>query len=214
LPDITPGLMVVLSSPSGAGKTTLTKALLQADAKFTLSVSYTTRPPRDGEMQGKDYRFVDADTFGALVAEDAFLEYATVFKHSYGTPAREVEQLLALGKNVLFDIDWQGMQQLKIKARKNMVSIFILPPSMTVLYERLQNRQTDSLETVQYRMDKALDEIGHAPEYDYIITNNDIGAAVADIQAIIRAECCRKSRQDGLPALMRSFREEMARLTP
>jgi len=192
------GLMLVLSSPSGAGKTTLSRLLLEDDPRTVLSVSTTTRPKRPGEVQGRDYNFVDQETFQTMVETGAFLEYATVFGHSYGTPKETVESALAVGMDVLFDIDWQGTQQLDEKARDDLVSIFILPPSMEELHERLVNRAQDSEEVVQKRMAKARDEITHYSEYDYVLVNKDLGTCLNEIKTILAAERLRRSRRVGL----------------
>jgi guanylate kinase len=192
------GLMLVLSSPSGAGKTTLSKKLLEVDRKITLSVSATTRPMRPGEEHGKDYHFINQDAFAAWAAEDKFLEHATVFGHRYGTPSHLVTDALSAGRDVLFDIDWQGTQQLKEKMRDDLVSIFILPPSHAELERRLKARASDSDEVVASRMAKAADEISHWPEYDYIIVNSDLDKALFDIQAILNAERLKRARQLGI----------------
>jgi len=192
------GLMLVLSSPSGAGKTTLSKKLLEADRKITLSVSATTRPMRPGEAHGKDYHFVSAETFELMAKEGAFLEHARVFGNQYGTPRALVEAALGDGMDVLFDIDWQGTQQLKEKMRDDLVSIFILPPSHAELERRLKARASDSAEEVASRMAKAADEISHWPEYDYIVVNSDLDRALGDVQAILNAERLKRARQVGI----------------
>ena len=192
------GLMLVLSSPSGAGKTTLSRKLLEADRKITLSVSATTRPMRPGEAHGKDYHFVSAETFELMAKEGAFLEHARVFGNQYGTPRALVEAALGDGMDVLFDIDWQGTQQLKEKMRDDLVSIFILPPSHAELERRLKARASDSAEEVASRMAKAADEISHWPEYDYIVVNSDLDRALGDVQAILNAERLKRARQVGI----------------
>ena len=192
------GLMLVLSSPSGAGKTTLSRRLLENDKSISLSVSATTRPMRPGEVHGKDYHFLGADEFGAWLADGKFLEHATVFGNRYGTPSHLVNDELIRGRDVLFDIDWQGTQQLKEKKRDDLVSIFILPPSHGELERRLRNRAQDGDEIVAGRMAKAADEISHWPEYDYVVDNTDVEKALADIQAILTAERLRRSRQTGI----------------
>jgi len=192
------GLMLVLSSPSGAGKTTLSRKLLKDDPGSELSVSTTTRPKRPSEVQGKDYNFVDQETFQTMVETGAFLEFATVFGHSYGTPRETVESALAAGKDVLFDIDWQGTQQLEERARDDLVSIFILPPSMEELHDRLVARAQDSEEVVQKRMAKARDEITHYSEYEYVLVNRDLKECLAQIKTILEAERLRRSRRVGL----------------
>jgi guanylate kinase len=192
------GLMLVLSSPSGAGKTTLSRLLLDSDPNIKLSVSATTRPRRAGETEGRDYFFVTPNEFESWVAKDAFLEHAVVFDNRYGTPKGPVEDALVSGRDVLFDIDWQGTQQLKERAREDLVSVFILPPSHAELERRLKERAQDSDEVVAQRMTKAADEISHWPEYDYVIVNRDIGAALAQIAAILAAERARRSRLIGV----------------
>ena len=192
------GLMLVLSSPSGAGKTTLSKRLLEADGNIKLSVSATTRPMRPGEEHGKDYHFIGQDEFDAWLAGGKFLEHAIVFGNRYGTPSHLVTEALAAGRDVLFDIDWQGTQQLKEKMRDDLVSIFILPPSHAELERRLRARASDSDDVVAARMAKAADEICHWPEYDYIIVNTDLDKALADVQAILNAERLKRARQIGI----------------
>ncbi|MHA1151080.1 MAG: guanylate kinase [Alphaproteobacteria bacterium] len=201
------GLMLVLSSPSGAGKTTIARALLARDDNLTLSVSATTRPMRPGETEGVDYLFVDRARFDSMVAEDAFLEHATVFGHCYGTPRAAVEVVLAAGQDVLFDIDWQGTQQVAEKARKDLVSVFILPPSTGELERRLHSRAQDSDEVVRARMAKAADEMSHWPEYDYIVVNQDVETSVAAVQSILAAERLRRERQAGLRDFVETLRK-------
>ncbi|NJO67485.1 MAG: guanylate kinase [Rhodospirillales bacterium] len=196
------GLMLVLSSPSGAGKTTIARALLARDSQLTMSVSVTTRPPRPGELDGTDYHFADAAQFEQMIANEQLLEYATVFGNSYGTPRAEVEAALASGRDVLFDVDWQGTQQLRQNARADLVSIFVLPPSHAELERRLHTRAQDSPEVVQRRMARAADEMSHWAEYDYIIVNHDIGQAVGEAAAILGAERLRRDRQVGLAAFV------------
>lgn len=188
------GLLLVLSSPSGAGKSTLSKLLLEKDDNISLSVSSTTRLPRPGEMNGVDYNFVSQDKFDALVAEDGFLEYATVFDNSYGTPAASVQKALDAGKDVLFDIDWQGTQQLNDKVEHDLVRVFILPPSKAVLEQRLKSRAQDSAEVVAKRMAKANSEISHWAEYDYVIINDNLDQAEADLFTILKAERMKRMR--------------------
>jgi guanylate kinase len=192
------GLMLVLSSPSGAGKTTLSRRLLAADGRISLSVSATTRAMRPGEEDGKDYHFISPEAFAAWVGEGKFLEHATVFGNRYGTPAHLVTDALTAGRDVLFDIDWQGTQQLKEKMRDDLVSIFILPPSHEELERRLRTRASDSEEVVAGRMAKAADEISHWPEYDYVIVNTDLDKALVDVQAILNAERLKRTRQIGI----------------
>ncbi|RIK94082.1 MAG: guanylate kinase [Proteobacteria bacterium] len=193
------GLMLVLSSPSGAGKTTLSRLLLAAEGeRVMMSVSTTTRPPRPGEVEGKDYHFVDEATFARLAREGAFLEHATVFGKSYGTPAAAVEAALARGRDVLFDIDWQGTQQLAQKMAKDLVRVFVLPPSTAELERRLRERGQDSPEVVAGRMAKAAEEISHWAEYDYVIVNDDLQETLQKIRAILLAERQKRDRQTGL----------------
>lgn len=192
------GLMLVLSSPSGAGKTTLSRRLLERDGAISLSVSATTRAMRPGEVEGRDYHFVTPDRFEAMALEGAFLEHARVFGNRYGTPRALVEASLEGGKDVLFDIDWQGAQQLKEKMRDDLVSVFILPPSHDELERRLRARAQDSADVVAARMARAADEISHWPEYDYVIVNSDVDRALAAIQAILSAERLKRTRQIGI----------------
>jgi guanylate kinase len=201
------GLMLVLSSPSGAGKTTISRALLERDGNLTLSISATTRPMRPSEKEGVHYYFVDPARFDRMVAEDALLEHAKVFGHSYGTPRAPVEKSLAEGRDVLFDIDWQGTQQLAEKKREDLVAVFVLPPSTAELERRLQTRAQDSAAEVAKRMAKAADELSHWAEYDYIILNTDIEASVHRVQAILEAERLRRERQIGLHDFVASLRE-------
>jgi guanylate kinase len=192
------GLMLVLSSPSGAGKTTLSRLLLESDPGITLSVSATTRAMRKTEVEGRDYFFIAPAEFDSWIRKDAFLEHAIVFGNRYGTPKGPVEDALVSGRDVLFDIDWQGTQQMKERARDDLVSIFILPPSHAELERRLKERAQDSDEVVSQRMAKAADEISHWPEYDYVIVNRDIALALAKVKAILEAERARRSRLIGV----------------
>ena len=201
------GLMFVLSSPSGAGKTTISRLLLERESNIAMSVSVTTRPPRPGEVDGKDYFFVDPTEFNLMLNRHELLEHAKVFDHYYGTPKGPVEEALAAGQDVLFDIDWQGEQQLKQAARTDLASVFILPPSTEELARRLQGRAQDPAEVVAARMAKAPDEISHWPEYDYIIINHDIEESVAKVQAILVAERLKRERQVGLTAFVKRLRE-------
>ncbi len=201
------GLMLVLSSPSGAGKTTISRRLLETDDNLTLSISATTRAKRSSERDGKDYHFVGAERFEQMVRAGAFLEHANVFDHRYGTPRAPVEAALAEGRDVLFDIDWQGTQQLAQKARDDLVSIFILPPSTRELERRLRHRAEDAEDEVARRMAKASDEISHWAEYDYIVINDDIGECLAQVHAILVAERRRRERQVGLLNFVKALRE-------
>jgi len=199
------GLLLVMSSPSGAGKTTLSRRLLQADAMITMSVSVTTRAPRPGEVNGKDYHFITHEAFARLRDGGELLEYAEVFGNFYGTPKRPVTEALQAGRDVLFDIDWQGTQQLGAAMEDDLVRIFILPPSAEELRERLIGRAQDSALTVAKRMAKASAEISHWPEYDYVIVNDDIGKASAEIEAILTAERLKRRRQLGLTGFVREL---------
>ena len=190
--------MLVMSSPSGAGKTTISRELLRTDPLLTMSVSATTRLPRPGERDGVDYYFIDMDRYERMVADDAFLEHAQVFDNYYGTPRQPVETALAEGRDVLFDVDWQGTQQLAESARSDLVSIFILPPSLAELERRLKTRAQDTDEVVASRMAKASDEMSHYTEYDYIVVNAAIEESVANVRAILAAERLKRERQIGL----------------
>ncbi len=201
------GLMLVLSSPSGAGKTTISRELLARDPNISLSVSVTTRPQRPGEVPGRDYDFIDPVGFNLMVNRDELLEHAKVFDHYYGTPRAPVEAVLTRGSDVLFDIDWQGTQQLSQTAREDLVSVFILPPSTDELHRRLRTRAQDPEHVVAARMAKAPDEISHWAEYDYIIINNDVERSVAEVQAILGAERLRRERQTGLTDFVKRLRE-------
>jgi guanylate kinase len=199
------GLILILSSPSGAGKTTLSRLLLQRHPQLTLSISATTRPQRPGEVDGKDYHFVTKKAFDAMIQNQALMEYASVFGNHYGTPRAPVEDALDAGHDMLFDIDWQGAQQIKLSARKDMVSVFILPPSIEELNRRLVARQTDDMGVIQKRMDGARQEISHWAEYDYVIINQDIHQSLDQISAIMTAEKLRRSRQTHLPDFIRGL---------
>lgn len=201
------GLMLVLSSPSGAGKTTISRALLAEDADLVMSVSATTRPPRPGEVDGKDYFFVEPVDFNLMINRDELLEYAKVFDHYYGTPRGPVEEAMQGGRDVLFDIDWQGTQQLAHKAHDDLVSIFVLPPSTAVLEKRLKSRAQDSDEVVARRMSKAAEEISHWSEYDYVVINDDFDRCLAEVKAILTAERVRRHRRTGLIPFVNGLRE-------
>jgi guanylate kinase len=200
------GLMFVMSSPSGAGKTTMSRALLAEDAQIALSVSATTRAPRAGEVNGRDYYFVDNGRFDAMVAAGELLEWAHVFGNRYGTPRAAVESTLHAGRDVLFDIDWQGTQQLQqTEAGSDLVRVFILPPDMAELERRLRSRGTDSAEVVAGRMARAATEISHWAEYDYVLINDDPDRCLAEIRAVLAAERLRRFRQPGLAAFVRDM---------
>jgi guanylate kinase len=200
------GLMLVLSSPSGAGKTTLSRMLRDREPDLQMSVSVTTRPKRPGEVAGADYHFIDPTEFNLRMNRQELLESAKVFGHYYGTPRGPVEAALAAGKDVLFDIDWQGTQQLAERAPEDLVSIFILPPSTRELERRLRARAQDSAEEVARRMAKAADEMSHWAEYDYIIVNRDLASSLSQIQAILQAERLRRERQIGLHDFVKGLR--------
>ena len=203
------GLMLVLSSPSGAGKTTISRALLEGDDNLQLSVSATTRPPREGEVDGVHYHFISEPRFAELVDNDGLLEWASVFKNSYGTPRATIETALAEGQDVLFDIDWQGTQQLRQKMPRDLVSVFVLPPSLAALESRLKSRQTMTGETdeqVAYRLSKAPGEVSHWAEYDFIIVNSNIEESVQQVRAILAAERLRRERWNGLDQIVSDIR--------
>ena len=193
------GLMLVMSSPSGAGKTTISRMLLERDRNLALSISATTRAKRPGEVTGRDYDFVKTGAFEDMRVAGALLEHAKVFGHYYGTPRAPVEAALRAGRDVLFDIDWQGTQQLAARARADLVSVFILPPSTEELHRRLRRRARDPDEVVEARMRKAPDEMSHWAEYDYIVVNREIEDSIAAVQAILAAERLKRDRQIGLP---------------
>ena len=203
------GLMLVLSSPSGAGKTTISRALLEGDDNLQLSVSATTRPPREGEVDGVHYHFISEPRFQELVDNDGLLEWASVFKNSYGTPRATIETALSEGQDVLFDIDWQGTQQLRQKMPQDLVSVFVLPPSLAALESRLKSRQTMTGETdeqVEYRLSKAPGEVSHWAEYDFIIVNSNIEESVQQVRAILAAERLRRERWNGLDQIVSDIR--------
>jgi guanylate kinase len=202
------GLLIVLSSPSGAGKSTISRMLLDADDNITMSVSATTRPMRPGEEQDVDYHFVDTAEFERLVEADEFAEWAYVFDHMYGSPKEPIKEALKDGRDTLFDIDWQGTQQLEYAFRTDLVLIFILPPSMRELERRLHERGTDSEDIIASRMTRAAGEIGHWAEYDYVLINDDMDQCLKDVRAIIAAERLRRQRQ---PYLLNFVRKLVAR---
>lgn len=192
------GLMMVLSSPSGAGKTTISHRLLEGDPDLTLSISVTTRPKRKNEVEGRDYFFKEATEFNLMVNRDQLLEHAKVFGNYYGTPRAPVEKTLSEGRDVLFDIDWQGTQQLAEKVRDDLVSVFILPPSWHELERRLRSRAQDDAAEINRRMAKASDEMSHWAEYDYVIVNHDLDASVEAVRWILHSERLKRRRQTGL----------------
>jgi guanylate kinase len=206
------GLMLVLSSPSGAGKTTLSRMLLERDSIVVLSISVTTRKPRPGEVEGRDYQFIDARTFDAMVVRGDLLEWAEVFGERYGTPRQPVERALAMGRDVLFDIDWQGTQQLREKGRDDLVSVFVLPPSIADLERRLRTRAQDADNVIRARMSKAANEMSHWAEYDYVVINRDVSRAFDDVCAILAAERLKRDRQIGLSAFVRALQAGWAEL--
>lgn len=203
------GLMLVLSSPSGAGKTTLSRKLLDEDKDVMLSVSVTTRKIRPSEKDGRDYHFIDRKRFDALIEKSELLEWAEVFDNYYGTPAKPVMDALAAGRDVLFDIDWQGTQQLSDKARNDLVTVFVLPPSIPELERRLHMRAQDDYETIHRRMAKAADEMSHWAEYDYVVINRDIAQAFDDVKAILSAERLKRERQPGLYDFVRGLQAKL-----
>ncbi len=199
------GLLFVLSSPSGAGKSTVARMLLASDDRIEMSVSATTRPPRPREVDGQDYHFVDETRFDQMVAGDAFLEWAHVFDRRYGTPRAPVDALLHAGRDVLFDIDWQGTQQLHAKMRDDLVRVFILPPSMAELERRLRSRGTDQESVIERRMARAAAEISHWAEYDYVLINDDAERCLASVKAILAAERLKRQRATGLIEFVRGL---------
>lgn len=201
------GLMFILSSPSGAGKTTISHMLLMADDEIKLSVSATTRPKRPGEVDGIDYFFVSDDKFDAMIEEDDFYEWAHVFGHRYGTPKGHIRKGLKEGEDFLFDIDWQGTQQLYQKDQQDVVSVFILPPSLGELRRRLESRGQDSAEVIDSRMERARGEISHWAEYDYVVVNDDVDECFVKVREILHAERMKRTRQTGLIPFVRELTE-------
>jgi guanylate kinase len=192
------GFLLVLSSPSGAGKTTIARGLVARDQGLELSVSVTTRPPRPSESDGRDYHFIAKERFAEMEGAGELLERASVFGHSYGTPRRPVEMALAAGRDIVADIDWQGAQQLTANLRADLVSVFVLPPSIAALEARLKARAQDSAAVVALRMAKSAEEMSHWAEYDYVLVNRDIEASIGEVAAIVTAERARRTRQIGL----------------
>lgn len=203
------GLMLVLSSPSGAGKTTLSRKLLQSDDGIVLSISVTTRSRRPSEVDGIDYRFIPVETFEQMRERAELLEWAEVHGNCYGTPAEPVERALAAGRDVLFDIDWQGARQLAERAAADMVSVFILPPSIAELRSRLERRAEDGAEVIRRRLENACAELGHWGEYDYVLVNTDIEQSLTRLRAILTAERARRERQPGLADFVRRLQDEL-----
>jgi guanylate kinase len=203
--------MLVMSSPSGAGKTSISRRVLELEPELRLSISVTTRPQRPGEVDGVHYHFIDQPQFDAVVAAGELLEHARVYGHSYGTPRAAVETALAAGEDVLFDIDWQGAQQLREAAAGDMVGVFILPPSIPELERRLRVRAQDPEETVRFRLAQVASDVTHWPEYDYVLVNKAFEASVAAVRAILAAERLRRKRQPGLTDFVRQFRNGAAR---
>lgn len=202
------GLLFILSSPSGAGKTTITRSLLERDPQLSISISVTTRQPRPGEVDGKDYHFITKEKFDVMVENHQLLEHAKVFNNYYGTPLAQVEEALANSQDIIFDIDWQGTQQLKQKLVNDLVTVFILPPSQNELERRLRARQQDEEDVIRERMKKASDEISHYSEYDYIIVNNDLERSILQARAILEAERCKRRRLTDLPDFVRTLMQD------
>ena len=201
------GLLIVLSSPSGAGKSTISRKLMADDPTIGMSISATTRPMRPGEVDGVHYHFVDQAEFERMVQADEFAEWAYVFEHRYGSPKEPIKDALGHGRDTLFDIDWQGTQQLEYAFRTDLVKIFILPPSMDELERRLRDRGTDSEETISFRMKRAAAEIGHWAEYDYVLINDDVEKCTEAVRAIVEAERLRRERQPYLLSFVRHLVE-------
>jgi len=203
------GLMLVLSSPSGAGKTTIARRLREEDNSIEMSISHTTRPRRNGEKNGKDYHFVDRESFTRMRDQGEFLEWAVVFDNFYGTTRKPVEDALAASRDVLFDVDWQGAAALRDQAKNDVVTVFILPPTATDLEQRLNERSQDSPEIVRRRMLGASNEIQHWDEYDYVVINHDIGCSVEAVRAILAAERLRRTRLTGLRQFVKKLQTEL-----
>lgn len=201
------GLMMVLSSPSGAGKTTISRRMLESDPDLTLSISVTTRPPRPNEVNGRDYHFIDATEFNLMLNRDQLLEHAKYLTNYYGTPRLPVEQALSAGKDILFDIEWQGTQQLAEKARTDLVSVFILPPTWKDLEKRLYTRAQDDPSEINRRMAKAADEMSHWAEYDYVIINRNLDESVQAARAILQSERLKRNRQIGLAEFVNGLKQ-------
>lgn len=200
------GLMLVMSSPSGAGKTSISHRVLELEPELALSISVTTRPQRPGEIDGVHYLFIEPHHFEQMAARGELLEHARVYGNSYGTPRAAVEQALASGRDVLFDIDWQGAQQLRAAAADDMVGVFILPPTMSELERRLRIRAQDPEETVRFRLAQVASDVTHWPEYDYVLVNKEFEASVSAVRAILAAERLRRKRQPGLTDFVEQFR--------
>jgi guanylate kinase len=203
------GLLLVLSSPSGAGKTTITRRLLERDSSLILSVSVTTRTPRPSEINGRDYWFVDQNRFANMVASGDLLEHAMVFGNWYGTPRKPIEAALSNGQDVVTDIDWQGTQQLRETVRDDIVTVFVLPPNLQILERRLRSRAEDSNDAIAERMAKASDEISHWPEYNYVVINDELDQCVSEVEAILTAERRRRTRQIGLADFANRIRDQL-----
>ena len=203
------GLMFVLSSPSGAGKTSLSRKLLELDKELFLSISYTTRPPRPGEIDGEDYFFVNNDDFADMQEQNEFLEYAKVFDYCYGTPKKPVKNILDKGRDILFDIDWQGTQQLMNNSKDDLVKVFVLPPSIEELERRLKERKQDKDEIIQKRMSRASDEMSHYAEYDYILVNDNFDETVEEIISILNAERLKNHRQIRTQKIVKNLRNSL-----
>ncbi|MEM7121872.1 MAG: guanylate kinase [Pseudomonadota bacterium] len=203
------GLLLVLSSPSGAGKSTIATTLLDSEDNLVLSVSATTRPKRPGEEDGTHYHFTDADAFAVMVERNELLEHALVFGHRYGTPRAPVEAALERGQDILFDVDWQGAQQLRDRMPADLVQVFVLPPSASELHDRLRSRASDPEDVVLHRMSRASDEMSHWDSYDYVVINQHLETSVEAVRDILRAERLRRERQIGLGAFINDMRREL-----